>query len=222
MACQVKYDATCKYHRYNEFGVQRQGGMPNDRVVSRRFRWVDHSNPNIFGHRPAYRRTVLALDRITYDGEVSSTGIRAFGIDNGARVIKLYDWYPILSQKTYHTVNCLLCSLSSSSSTRSLILIIIIIKIIIIKIIIIIIIIIFIRIKYKYNRIVLKNIFFSLNYYLCNHCYHYTFFNIYFIAKFFSETGFQNSFQIFVCKVSEVYNKQREIAINSQRDNKSK
>jgi len=132
MACPVKYDATCKYHcSYSEFGVQRQGGMPNDRVVSRRFWWVDHSNPNIFGHRPAYRRTVPALDRIIHDSEVSSTGIRAFGIDNGARAIKLYDWYPILSQKTYHTVNRLLCSLSSSSSIQSLTLIIIIIIIII-------------------------------------------------------------------------------------------
>lgn len=104
MTCRVKYGATCKYHhRYSASGIQGESGMPNDRV-SRRFRWVDHSSPNIFGHRPAYRQTVPALDRITRDGEVSSTGIRAFGIDNGARAIKLlYDGYPTLSHENeYH------------------------------------------------------------------------------------------------------------------------
>lgn len=52
-----------------------------------------------------------ALDRITCDGEVSSTGIRAFGIDNGARAIKLYDWYPILSHENkYHSKSFILYS----------------------------------------------------------------------------------------------------------------
>lgn len=60
-----------------------------------------------------------ALDRITRDGEVSSTGIRAFGIDNGARAIKLYDWYPILSHENkYHSKSFILYSLSLSSSSK--------------------------------------------------------------------------------------------------------
>lgn len=76
----MKYGTTRKCHSSRSVNsANSRGGWHGERLSGRRFRWVDHLNPNVFGHPRTYR---TALDRITRDGEVSSIG-RAFIADNG-------------------------------------------------------------------------------------------------------------------------------------------